>query len=54
MGQRRFPCGRRSCIVLSDKVTRKLAGSRRLERLAQRIGGGVLIIFGINLAVSRQ
>ena len=42
------------CIVLSDKVTRKLAGSRRLERLAQRIGGGVLIIFGINLAVSRQ
>ncbi|MEJ8573648.1 LysE family translocator [Microbaculum marinum] len=42
------------CIVLSDRVASSLSGSRRVERLAQRIGGGVLIAFGVNLAVSPQ
>ena len=42
------------CIVLSDTVTRSITASRRVERLAQCLGGGVMIAFGINLAVSRQ
>ncbi|NJO34203.1 MAG: LysE family translocator [Rhodospirillales bacterium] len=42
------------CIVLSEAVTKRLAASQRISRLAQRIGGGILIALGVNLAVSRQ
>ncbi len=38
-----------ACILLSDMVTKRLGGSRRLARLAQRVCGGVLVAFGVNL-----
>jgi threonine/homoserine/homoserine lactone efflux protein len=42
------------CIVLSGALTKRMSGSHRAKRWAQRIGGGVLIAFGIKLAASRQ
>jgi len=42
------------CILLSERVTRRLAASQWANRLAQRIGGTILIGLGINLAVARQ
>ncbi|MEO1720387.1 MAG: LysE family translocator [Pseudomonadota bacterium] len=42
------------CVVLADKVTRFFKNSNSASRLAQKIGGGVLIGLGINLAASRQ
>lgn len=42
------------CVLLADKVIRMLKGSRSASRLAQRIGGGILVGLGINLAVNRQ
>jgi threonine/homoserine/homoserine lactone efflux protein len=42
------------CIVLSNAVSRRLSASRRAERLAQQIGGGVLVAFGVKLAMSRE
>jgi len=43
-----------ACIVLSEAVTKRLVASQRIGRLAQRIGGSILIALGVNLAVSRQ
>ncbi len=42
------------CVLLSEKLTRLLATSHRANRLAQRIGGGILIVLGVKLATSRQ
>lgn len=43
-----------ACILLSEQVTRRLAASPRANRLARRLGGGVLVALGTNLAASRQ
>jgi threonine/homoserine/homoserine lactone efflux protein len=43
-----------ACIVVCEAASKRLAASQRIGRLAQRIGGSVLIALGINLAVSRQ
>jgi threonine/homoserine/homoserine lactone efflux protein len=42
------------CIELSDAMTKWLVISRRAGRLAQRVGGSILIALGVNLAISRQ
>lgn len=42
------------CVLLSDRVSAFLQGSRSVSRLAQRIGGGVLLALGVNVAISRQ
>lgn len=42
------------CILLADRVTAFLRGSRSAGRLAQRIGGGVMIGLGLNVALNRQ
>ena len=43
-----------ACVLLSDRAMRLLAASRTVNRLAHRVGGGVLMALGVNLAVSRQ
>jgi threonine/homoserine/homoserine lactone efflux protein len=42
------------CIALSGAVMKRMVASQRVGRLARRIGGGVLVALGVNLAVSRQ
>ncbi|WP_338608768.1 LysE family translocator [Pelagibacterium nitratireducens] len=42
------------CVLLADRVTNFLRASRSANRLAQRIGGGMLMALGINVALSRQ
>lgn len=43
-----------ACVLLSERLTRLLAASQTARRVARRIGGGILVALGINLAVSRQ
>lgn len=43
-----------ACVLLSDRMTRRLLVSQWASRLARRIGGGILIALGLNLAASRQ
>lgn len=43
-----------ACVLLSERMTKLLATSRAANRLARRIGGGILVGLGVNLAVSRQ
>lgn len=42
------------CVLLADKVTALLRGSQAAGRIAQRIGGSILIGLGINVALNRQ
>ena len=42
------------CVLLADKITRSLKGSRPAKRLVQKLGGSLLIGLGINLAFNRQ
>ena len=42
------------CIELSEAMTKRLVGSHRAGRLAQRVGGSLLIALGVNLATSPQ
>jgi threonine/homoserine/homoserine lactone efflux protein len=42
------------CVLLSERMTRLIIASRASERLARRVGGGVLVALGVNIAVSRQ
>jgi threonine/homoserine/homoserine lactone efflux protein len=42
------------CVLLADKITRMLKGSRSVSRLAQRVGGGIVVWLGVNLAINRQ
>jgi threonine/homoserine/homoserine lactone efflux protein len=42
------------CVILADKVTAMLKRSRAAGRLAQRVGGGILVALGLNLALNRQ
>ncbi|MGE0624128.1 MAG: LysE family translocator [Pseudomonadales bacterium] len=42
------------CVLLADRIASTLKQSRSVERLARRIGGGILVALGLNLALSRQ
>jgi threonine/homoserine/homoserine lactone efflux protein len=42
------------CIELSEAMTKRLVVSHRAGRLAQRVGGSILIALGVNLATSPQ
>ncbi len=42
------------CILLSGTIVQRLTTSPWANRLAGRIGGGILVALGINLAASRQ
>ena len=42
-----------ACVLLSDKAMAVLKGSPSANRLAKRIGGGILIALGVNLATTR-
>ena len=41
------------CVLLADAVTRILKRSKGANRLVQRLGGGLLIAPGANLAVNK-
>ncbi len=42
------------CVLLADRIADTLKRSRRFERNTRRVGGGILITLGLNLALSRQ
>ncbi|MEO1019718.1 MAG: LysE family translocator, partial [Pseudomonadota bacterium] len=42
------------CVLLSERMARLLSSSRSANRLAHRIGGGMLIALGVNVAASRS
>lgn len=42
------------CVVLADRVTAFFKSSRSAGKLTQRLGGGILVALGVNLALSRQ
>jgi threonine/homoserine/homoserine lactone efflux protein len=42
------------CVVLADRLTRWLRESTTANRIAQRIGGGLLVVLGINLATQER
>jgi threonine/homoserine/homoserine lactone efflux protein len=43
-----------ACVLFSERMTRLFVASRATERLARRVGGGVLVALGVNVAASRQ
>ncbi len=42
------------CVLLADRISVFLRGSRSAGRFAQRIGGGILIALGLNVAFNRK
>jgi threonine/homoserine/homoserine lactone efflux protein len=42
------------CFVLAHKVTAYFKGSGSATRIAQRLGGSVLLALGLNVAFNRQ
>ena len=42
------------CVLVSQRMTRLLLASEAANRFARRIGGGILVALGLNLAASRQ
>jgi threonine/homoserine/homoserine lactone efflux protein len=42
------------CVLFSERMTKLLIASRVADRIVRRIGGGILIALGVNLAASRQ
>ena len=42
------------CVVLAHKVTAYFKGSGSANRIAQRLGGSILIALGLNIALNRQ
>lgn len=42
------------CVVLADKVTTYFKTSGSANRIAQRLGGGILVALGLNVAFNRQ
>lgn len=42
------------CVLLADRVARYLRASRSAGRIAQRIGGSILVGLGLNVALNRQ
>ncbi|KAB7615315.1 LysE family translocator [Amylibacter sp. SFDW26] len=43
-----------TCVLLADKMTAFLKKSLAAGRLAQKIGGSILVVLGLNIALSRQ
>lgn len=43
-----------ACVLLADRVTAFLQGSRAAGRITQRLGGSILIALGVNIALNRQ
>ena len=43
-----------ACVLVSERMTKLLIASQAANRFARRIGGGILVALGVNLAVSRQ
>lgn len=41
------------CVLLAERISAVMSGSPGTSRLANRIGGGILIALGINLAATR-
>ncbi len=41
------------CVVLAERITKVFRTSQGASRLANRIGGGILIALGVNLATAR-
>ncbi len=42
------------CVLLADKITRWMKTSRSANRIARKVGGGLLIGLGLNLVANRQ
>ena len=42
------------CVILADKVTTYLKTSGSANRIAQRIGGGILVALGLKVTLSHQ
>lgn len=42
------------CVILADKISAAFKSSASASRIAQRIGGGILIALGLNLAFDRR
>jgi threonine/homoserine/homoserine lactone efflux protein len=42
------------CVILAHKVTAYFKGSASANRIAQRLGGSILIALGLNVALNRQ
>lgn len=42
------------CVILADKVIKLFKSSGSANRIAQKIGGGILVALGANLALNRQ
>lgn len=42
------------CVILAHKVTTYFKGSGSANRIAQRLGGSILIALGLNVALNRQ
>ncbi len=42
------------CVILADKVTAFFKNSSSTNNLAQRLGGSILILLGLNIALNRQ
>ena len=42
------------CVLASERMTKLFIASRAANIFARRIGGGVLVTLGVNLAMSRQ
>jgi threonine/homoserine/homoserine lactone efflux protein len=42
------------CVLLADKVTAYFKSSGSANRIAQRLGGGILIALGLNIALNRS
>lgn len=42
------------CVILADKISAAFKTSGSASRIAQRIGGGILVALGLNLAFDRR
>ena len=42
------------CVILADKITTLFKASSSANRVANKIGGSVLVVLGVNLALDRQ
>jgi threonine/homoserine/homoserine lactone efflux protein len=43
-----------ACVILADKVTGALRRSARAAAVVRRLGGGILVALGVNVALARQ
>lgn len=43
-----------ACVLLADRITTAFRRSKSASRLAQRLGGSILVGLGLNVALSRQ